>query len=436
MIDIQFVRDNPQLVHEKAAQKGYPVDINKLLQLDSERRALLVEVETLRAQKNDNAAIRQPAEANGKPDQAVIDEGRQIKITLLERETYLGSIETQFTELLKLVPNMPHDDVPVGTSEEDNQVVYEWGNKPTFDFEPKNHAELAQARLWLDKERAAKVSGSRFAYLKGDIVKLQFALITWISDVLTNQQTLQAIISEAELDGVSDKPFTPVLPPLLLKTEIYDGMDRLEPREDRYKIEGEELWLQGSAEHVLGPMHQGETFERVDLPIRYLGFATSFRKEAGTYGKDMEGIIRMHQFDKLELESFTHEDDGLKEHFFLIAIQEHLLRQLELPYRKVQKCTYDIGKPNARGVDMDVWLPGQAKYRETHTADYMTDYQARRLKIRVKHQDQLSFVHTNDATGLALGRGMVAIIENYQTEEGYIKVPKVLQSYLGGKELL
>jgi seryl-tRNA synthetase len=213
-------------------------------------------------------------------------------------------------------------------------------------------------------------------------------------------------------------------------------MDRLEPRDDRYKIEGEELWLQGSAEHVLGPMHSGETFEPSDLPIRYLGYATSFRKEAGTYGKDMEGIIRMHQFDKLELESFTTAENGYNEHLLLIAIQEYILQQLNLPYRKIMKCTYDIGKPNARGVDMDVWLPGQAKYRETHTADYMTDYQSRRLKTRVKIGDDMEFVHTNDATGLALGRGMVGIIENYQTIDGRVRIPDILKTYMNGLEQL
>jgi seryl-tRNA synthetase len=183
-------------------------------------------------------------------------------------------------------------------------------------------------------------------------------------------------------------------------------------------------------------MHAGETFDMTDLPRRYVGFATSFRKEAGTYGKDMEGIIRMHQFDKLELESFTTAKDGLNEHLFFVAIQEYLLQQLGLPYHVLLKCTADIGKPNARGVDMEVWLPGQEKYRETHTADYMTDYQARRLNTRVRSGDNLELVHTNDATAFALGRAMVAIIENYQTPEGDVRVPTVLQPYLGGRELL
>lgn len=431
MLDIQFIRDNAELVSEKSKQKGYPVDIKELLKLDSERRELLVAVEALRARRNENAG-----KMNGKPEQAAIDEGKQIKVELAERETYLTDVNQKFEDLLKLVPNMPLEDVPVGVSEEDNKVEYEKGEKPHFDFEPKNHAELAEHRGWLDKVRAAKVSGSRFAYIKGDLVKLQFALINWITDILTDEKRLREIADAAGLKDVPSKPFTPILPPLMLKTDVYDDMDRLEPRDDRYKIEGEELWLQGSAEHVLGSMHAGETFSSESLPIRYLGFATSFRKEAGTYGKDMEGLIRMHQFDKLEMESFTEGKDGVKEHMFLIAIQEYILQQLGIPYRRLKKCTFDIGKPNASGYDMEAWLPSQKTYRETHTADYMTDYQARRLKTRVKNGDTIELVHTNDATGLALGRGMVAIIENYQTADGKVRVPEVLRSYMGNREVL
>jgi len=431
MLDIQFIRDNAELVSEKAKQKGYPVDVKKLLELDKGRRELLLQVESLRQKRNENAGKMQ----GGKPDQKLIDEGKQIKVELAERENLLSQTEEEYTKLWKLVPNMPLDDVPVGASEDDNQVVYEKGDKPHFDFEPKNHAELADQRGWLDKVRAAKVSGARFAYVKGDLVKLQFALVSWITDILTDEAVLKKIAEESKLD-VKTTPFVPILPPLMLKTEIYDAMDRLEPQDDRYKIEGEELWLQGSAEHVIGSMHSNETFAEADLPIRYLGFATSFRKEAGTYGKDMEGLIRMHQFDKLEMESFTTAKDAMNEHLFLIAIQEYILAQLKLPYHKLQKCTFDIGKPNATGVDMEVWLPGQKKYRETHTADYMTDYQARRLKTKVKTKEGTELVHTNDATALALGRGMVAILENHQTGTGEVEIPEVLRPYLGNRERL
>lgn len=431
MLDIRYIRENPDKVQQAAKDKGYDVSISQLLEVDEERRELQQQVEALRERRNANAAQMK----GGRPDQTTIDEGKQLKIELAEREGYLGNADAEFMKLLKKVPNMPTDDVPVGASEDENVEIKVVGDKPQFDFTPKNHYEIADAKGWLDKERAAKVAGSRFAYVLGDMVLLQQAIVQFVMNSLTNEEVIKTITSDAGLD-VSTRPFVPVLPPLMIKTEPYDQMDRLQPSDDRYKIEGEELWLQGSAEHVLGSMHAGETFAADRLPLRYLGFATSFRKEAGTYGKDMEGIIRMHQFDKLEMESFTTADTSLNEHMFFVAVQEYLLQQLKLPYHVLQKCTADIGKPNARGIDMEVWLPGQGKYRETHTADYMTDYQARRLNTRVRLDDKLELIHTNDATAFALGRAMVAIIENYQTAEGDVRVPEVLKPYLGGREIL
>lgn len=431
MLDIRFIRENSERVQESARQKGYTVDIQKLLELDDSRRGLQQRVDELRTRRNEIAASMK----GGKPEQALVDEGKQIKIALAERENYLANAEKEYTELLKKVPNMPSDDVPVGASEDENVEVKTVGDIPKFDFEPKNHFEIAGAKGWLDKERAAKVAGARFAYVMGDMVLLQQAIIQFVMSTLTSEEILAAIAQEAGL-SVNTRPFVPVLPPLMIRTELYDQMDRLEPSDDRYKIEGEELWLQGSAEHVLGSMYAGEIFEVEQLPLRYLGFATSFRKEAGTYGKDMEGLIRMHQFDKLEMESFTAPADSYNEHLLFIAIQEYLLQQLKLPYRVLMKCTADIGKPNARGVDMEVWLPGQGKYRETHTADYMTDYQARRLNTRVRTADGLELIHTNDATAFALGRAMVAILENYQTVEGDVVIPGVLRPYLSGREIL
>lgn len=431
MLDIRFVRDNPEKVQQAAKEKGYDVSIPELLKLDDERRDLQSQVDELRKKRNDNAAKMK----GGKPEQSVIDEGKQIKIALAEREEYLTSTDEKYLALLKKIPNMPWEDVPVGASEDENVEVKVVGEIPQFDFEPKNHYEIAEARGWLDKERAAKVAGSRFAYVMGDLVKLQLAIEQFVINTLTDEAKLKEIANAADLN-VSTRPFIPVLPPLMIRTEPYDQMDRLEPSDDRYKIEGEELWLQGSAEHVLGSMHAGEVFTTEQLPLRYIGFATSFRKEAGTYGKDMEGLIRMHQFDKLEMESFSRKEDSFNEHLFFVAIQEYLLQQLRLPYHVLMKCTADIGKPNARGVDMEVWLPGQGKYRETHTADYMTDYQARRLHTRVRTTDGLELIHTNDATAFALGRAMVAIIENYQNEDGTLTVPEVLRPYLGGREIL
>ena len=435
MLDINYIRDHKADVEYAIKSKACEVDLNHLLELDDKRRKLTQKIEELRQKRNKNSDEMKTS--GGKPSPELIARGKEVKQELSKLESELSEVETDYLKLLKAVPNLPEKDVPFGLTEDENQVDEVIGEPTRFSFAPKNHYEIGTLRDWIDKERAAKVTGARFAYIKGDLVKLQMAIVNFVINSLTDQNIIKAIIEKNHLEGLSDKPFTPVLPPLMLRTEMYDDMDRLEPREDRYKIEGEELWLQGSAEHVLGSMHAGEIFEENNLPIRYLGYATSFRQEAGTYGKDMEGIIRMHQFDKLEMESFSTKETSRKEHELFVAIQRWLLEQLELPYRVIKKCTFDIGKPDARGIDMEVWLPGQDKYRETHTADYMTDYQSRRLNTRVRRSDgSLELVHTNDATAFALGRIMIAIVENYQNEDATIKVPKVLQPYLNNKEVL
>ncbi len=433
MLDINYIRANRQKVEDAIHNKAYEIDLDEILKLDDERKSLSQKIDTLRQERNQISAQMK----NGKPDKALIERGKELKKELSDLESKLSEIEPVYLAKLKLVPNVPEDDVPVGLSEDDNEVAEVIGEPTKFDFEPKNHYEIGQARGWIDKERAAKVAGARFAYIKGDMVKLQMAIVNFVMNSLSDEGVIKEIIEKNHLDGLSTKPFTLVLPPLMLRTEMYDAMDRLEPREDRYKIEGEELWLQGSAEHVLGSMHQGEIFQESELPARYLGYATSFRQEAGTYGKDMEGIIRMHQFDKLEMESFSTKETSRKEHELFVAIQRWLIEQLRLPYRVIRKCTFDIGKPDARGIDMEVWLPGQNKYRETHTADYMTDYQSRRLNTRVRREDgEVELVHTNDATAFALGRIMIAVIENYQNEDMTIRIPEVLRKYMDGKETI
>lgn len=431
MLDIRFIRENPDRVQEAAAQKGYTVNITELLSADESRRELQGKVDELRTTRNEIARQMK----GGKPTPELVEQGKALKGQLAQLEEQLRDTEGRFMAMLKSVPNMPAVDVPVGKSEDENVEVKVVGEKPSFVFSPRNHYEIAEAKGWLDKERAAKVAGARFAYIMGDLVLLQQAIIQFVMATLSNSEKIKEIADGAGL-AVSHKAFVPVLPPLMIRTDPYEQMDRLDPRDDRYKIEGEELWLQGSAEHVLGSMHASEIFDSAQLPLRYLGFATSFRKEAGTYGKDMEGLIRMHQFDKLEMESFAGPEDSYNEHLLFVAIQEYLLQQLQLPYHVLMKCTADIGKPNARGVDMEVWLPGQGKYRETHTADYMTDYQARRLQTRVRTDEGVVLVHTNDATAFALGRAMVAIIENYQTAEGDVIIPDVLRPYLAGRTLL
>lgn len=431
MLSLQFIRENPDIVRAAIVNKSVKIDFDAFLALDEKKKTLQQEVETLRAKRNELSASM----GKGKPEPALLEEAKKLKEELQTLEKEYEVIETEHLTELKKIPNIPTDDTPIGHTEEENVVVREWGKIPEFSFKPRDHAEIAAIHGWIDKERAANVAGSRFAYLMGDLVMLQFALIQFVMNTLTSEETLKKIIADLGLK-ISSKPFTPILPPYMIRTEPYDAMDRLEPREDRYKIEGEDLWLQGSAEHVLGSMYINEIFSEEQMPIRYIGYATSFRGEAGTYGKDMEGIIRMHQFDKLEMESFSTAETSHDEHLLFSGIQEYLMQELQIPYRKLQKCTYDIGKPNAKGSDIEAWLPWQGKYRETHTADYMTDYQSRRLQTRVKRENgELELVHTNDATAFACGRALIAILENYQNEDGSVRVPAVLVPYLG-KEVI
>lgn len=431
MLDIQFIRENAQRVKDAAAAKNVSVDIDKLLELDHKRRELLQEVEKLRKARNETAAQMK----NGQPSPELIAEGKRIKETLGELETQLEPTEAEYKGLLLSVPNIMTEDVPIGSSEADNVVLEQVGAKPEFSFEPKSDAEIGAEKDLIDKERAAKVAGSRFAYLKNDLVLLQFALVNFVLQSLSDEQVIKTIVEENNL-SVSTKPFIPILPPQLIKTEPYEASARLNSEEVTYKLADDELWLNASAEHSLCTMFMGETLPSDQLPLRYLGYATSFRREAGTYGKDTEGIFRMHQFDKLEMESFTVAEDSRVEHDFMVAIQKWLMNQLGLPYQVVLKCSDDVGKPNLRGVDIETWMPAQGAYRETHTADYIGDYQTRRLRITTKRDNKNELVHTNDATAFAMSRILKAILENNQQADGSVTIPKVLQPFMGGKKSL
>lgn len=434
MLDIQFIRSNPELVAQKSSQKGYAVNIHELLDLDSRRRRLLTESEDLRSKRNDLASTLKQT----KPTDEQIDEGRKIKERLAQLDGELRPVEDEYFKMLASVPNMPLDDVPIGATEDENVVSKKVGDHKDFGFTPKQHWQLAELRDLIDKTRAAKIAGARFAYIKGDLVKLQFAIMQFVIQTLGDERVIEHLITENGLNLVA-KPFVPVIPPAMLRTEPYEASARLNASEVTYKIEQDDLWLNASAEHTLCTMYWNEILPEDMFPIRYIGYSTSFRREAGTYGKDTEGIFRLHQFDKLEMEVFSSPETGADEHLLLVAIQEYLVSRLGLPYQVLQKCTADIGKPNARGIDIECWFPGQDKYRETHTADYMTDYQARDLKIRIRRRasdresGKTELVHTNDATAFALGRIMAAIMENNQTEDGHIIVPEVLRPYMLGQ---
>lgn len=421
MLDIKFIRDNPEAVKTAVRNKNSKVDIDALLKVDQERRDLLTKVETLNQKRNEAAKAKD------------IAAGKAIKEGLVGFEEKLKVVDGKFQTLMYKVPNMPSDDTPIGHDETGNKVLRKWGEPTVFSFKPKEHWELGKDLDIIDTERGAKVVGARFYYLKGDLVLLQFALVQFVMDVLTDESLLKKIIKEAGLK-VKYTPFIPVLPPTMIRSEVMQKMARLEPREERYHIESDDLYLIGSAEHALGPLHMEETLPEEELPIRYLGYSVSYRREAGTYGKDLKGILRVHQFDKLEMETFTTPEQGIEEQNFLVAVQEYLTQALEIPYQVVICCTGDQGDPDTRHLDIEMWLPGQGKYRETHSADYMADFQARRLNTKVKRGNGKSeFVHMNDATAFAMSRTPVAILENYQRADGTVTVPKVLQKYLGKK---
>jgi len=429
MLDIQFVRDNKDLVKEKSQQKGYDIDVSQLLKLDDKRKLLIQETEAVRAKIN----VQTKSFEGKAPTQTQRDAVKALKEKISSSEKLLAVVDTDYWQLLKTVPNMPATDVPVGSGEDDNKVVKTVGIPPKFDFEAKDHWQIGKQKGWIDKERAAKVAGARFTYLKGDLVKLQFALWQFALDKLSDEKVIKEIIDASKLK-VSPKPFVPVLPPAMARTKIYESTGRLNKEEQTYKLDGDDLWLNASAEHTLAPMYSGEILSEAELPIRYVGSTTAFRREAGTYGKDMEGILRLHQFDKLEMESFSLPEESADEHLLMIAIQEYMMRQLDLPYQVVLKCTAEIGGPNARGVDIEAWLPGQNRYRETHTADYLTDYQARRTGTRVRRKNgTIQLVHNNDATAFSQ-RPLIAIIENNQTTDGDVVVPNVLRPYMGGRD--
>lgn len=432
MIDIADFRAHPELYKQAAKNKGVQVDVDALVQVDKERLELLQSVEEMRSRKN--TASKQIPTLKGDEKQKVLTEMKQLSEELKKKEAALEPLEEQWKVLQLKLPNLPLPEVPVGASEDENQVARTVGTPRTFDFPVKDHVALGKSLDIIDIEQAAVVSGSRFAYLKGDAVRLQMALIQLTFAVLGDESILKKVAATAGLN-VSTKPFVPVLPPVIMRRDVMDRMDRLQPEDQRYLLPEDGQVLVGSAEHTLGPYYLEKTLSQAELPVRFIGYSTAFRREAGTYGKDMGGILRVHQFDKLEMESFTTAEAGRDEQQFIVALQEYLVQQIEVPYRVLQKCTYDIGKPNANGLDIECWIPAQNTYRETHTSDYMTDFQARRLGTHYKTSEgKRVLMHMNDATAFAIGRTLIAILENHQNEDGSVTIPKALRPYMGGQE--
>jgi len=407
MLDIKFIRNNPEKVRDACKKRGVDLDVEKIVSLDAKKRELLQEIESMKAEQN----------KLGKED---IAKAQALKADIKTKEPLLKEVDEELQKLLLLLPNIPQEDVPTG-NEEANVVLRQEGKLPKFSFEPKEHLALGEALDVIDVERAAKVSGSRFAYIKGDLALLEFALV------------------RMAMDYAAKEKFVPVIPPVLVKEEMMKDMGYIDTKEDlaeRYFFEKEKMFLVGTAEQSVGPMHQGEVFGEKELPKRYVAFSTSFREEAGSHGKDTKGILRVHQFDKVELFSFCHPEKSKEEHQFLVSFEEKLWKDLGIPYQVVQLAAGDMSRPAVSTIDIEAWLPGQNKYREVSSASNTTDFQARRLNIRYKTKDgKTEFVHMLNATGFPIGRTLIAIMENYQQKDGSIEIPKALQKYIGKKKI-
>lgn len=416
MLDIKLIRKNPNRVKEAAKNKGVDVDIDKLLKIDNDSSYDLLQLETLRRQKNEANKII--PNLKGKEKEKKLKEMKDIDLKADKLGKSYKASNVKFIELALKLPNLPADDVKVGKDESENEIIKTVGEKTKFDFIPQDHLAIGESLDIIDVKRAAKVSGSRFTYLKNETVLLQFALINFAFDTLVKEG------------------FRPILPPVMIKEEAMKAMGYLEHggEEETYHFNKDKLYFVGTAEQSIGPMHQDEILAEDNLPLRYIGYSTCFRREAGSYGKDVKGILRVHQFDKVEMFCYTKPEDSDKEHEYLLSLEEKLTRALKIPYRIVKMCTGDLGGPAARKYDIEAWLPGQEKYRETHSTSSCTDFQARRLNIRYKDKKtrKNEFVHTLNGTAIALGRTIIAILENYQTKDGSVEIPAVLQKYIGG----
>jgi seryl-tRNA synthetase len=403
MFDIKLLRDNPEKLQKSAKEKKVDINVEHILELDSKARGLDAMVQSLREERNKTAKEKN------------IEKGKEIKLKLDKEESALNAVTEELKLRLSEIPNPAKDDVKFGKDDTENDVIRKVGEPKKYNFKPLDHLDLGEKLGIIDVKSASKVSGARFAYLKGDGVLLEFALI---------QLGLETLIKEG---------FTPVVPPVLVTKDIMKGLGYMENGgdEDMYHLEKDDMYLVGTAEHALVPMHKDEILNGNELPKRYVGFSSAFRREAGSYGKDTKGILRVHQFDKLEMVSFVKEGEDDKEHDYLLSLEEKLFKLLDIPYQVIKMCTGDLGFPAARKYDIEAWMPGQDKYREVTSVSTVTDFQSRRLNIKYQDQNEKKYAYILNGTAFAIGRTIIAILENYQQEDGSILIPEVLQKYMG-----
>jgi seryl-tRNA synthetase len=413
VLDLKAIREDPESFRSALERRGPGLagELDRALELDRERRELTQQVDDLRAQQNKGS--KAVGAASGEERARLIEELGGVSAQLKELEPRLTQVEEELKGLLARLPNPPHESVPQGESDEDNQLLREVGEPPQFGFETRDHVDLGEALGILDLERAARVSGARFVYLLGGGVMLQWALVRYC------------------LDRLVEKGFIPVIPPVLVREDAMYGTGFLPTDEAQiYVTRDDDLYLVGTSEVPLAGLHQGELLDPETMPRRYVGYSTCFRREAGAYGRDTRGIFRVHQFDKVEMFSFSEPDASWEEHEFLLSCEEEIIQGLGLPYRVMNVCTGELGASAAKKYDLEAWLPGQGAYRELTSCSNTTDYQARRLECRVRYDSGNRPAHTLNGTATAIGRTMIAILENNQREDGSVEVPEVLHPYL------
>ncbi len=422
MLDLKFMRGNMDLVRQALANRNSSLSLDQFEELDRKRRELLLESEMLKSERNKASGEVARLKREGRDAQSLLDElaAKSERIKVLD--DLLKGVDEEVQGFLLTIPNIPHSSVPVGKSEEDNQVVRTWGEPTAFDFKPKEHWELGAALGGIDFERATKLAGSRFAVLRGWAARLERALAAFMLDVQTR-----------------DHGYTEIAPPYMVNRQTMTGTGQLPKFEaDLFKLEGWDYFLIPTAEVPLTNLHADETLDEDKLPLAFCAFTPCFRSEAGSYGKDTRGLIRQHQFHKVELVRIAHPDRSYEDLELMTSHAETILQKLELPYRVLALCTGDMGFSAAKTYDLEVWLPGQGKYREISSCSNCEDFQARRAGIRCKEKSakKSRLAHTLNGSGLAVGRTMVAVLENYQQADGSILVPEVLKSYMGGLDII
>jgi seryl-tRNA synthetase len=412
MIDVAVLREDPDLLRRSLALRGSDIDVSELEELDRARRSLRTDAEQLRATQKE--AGREIAQLQGEEKQGAIARAKTLADDYQRLIGQADEADARFQELWVRVPNLVHESVPEGMTDEDAVEIERWGAQTAFAFDPKDHQELGESLDLIDVERGVRTSGSRFGYLKGKAVLLEMGLVRWVMDTLV------------------EAGFTPMLPPVLVREHALFGTGFFpDDSEQVYAVEKDDLFLVGTSEVPLAAYHADEILNVEDLPIRYAGFSTCFRREAGTYGKDTRGIFRVHQFDKVEMFTFCHPDESWAEHERLLDVEKKVVQGLELPYHVVNIPAGDLGASAAKKYDIEAWFPSLGTYREITSCSNTTDFQARRLAVRFRTETGNELVHTLNGTAVAVGRTILAILENHQRDDGSVVIPEVLRPYVG-----